>query len=288
MATQTALVVMHVEELDSVYRRHKDTWNDNLEFFLQAGKLHLRTLLWIRGSAIPEELPESYRCNPASETLVAAAASASSVIEIYGRLVRPSPVSETETTSLYSTTAAILPKNYFRCLIHATAFLLRFVCFNKTASESDREMARLHINMAITTLKSTGRGSSPRDDTARAAVVIAKLLEHGDLLEEQRLQIDDRGGASIYWDTIHKSLQVRGISTTRTDLMELIDPTRTIRPQAGKDSRRDSHMPTPSISSSFAPNLTGSEGGVTWDDSFTEFFDLNTFDFGELGGSITA
>ena len=47
-------------------------------------------------------------------------------------------------------------------------------------------------------------------------------------------------------------------------------------------------MPTPSLTSAFAQNLNEGDGGVTWDDTFTEFFDLNTFDFGELGGSIAA
>lgn len=289
LGTHTALVAMHSEELQGIHQRYKDIWDDDLEFFLQADKLHFYTTLWVRGSSTTKGLVANHRSSPPGETLIAATTSATSIIEIYQRLVENLCRCGTTSKSSSGTTAAIMPKNYFRCLMHATAFLLRFVCFNKTAREDDRETARLHIDMAAATLRRTVQNSFAKDDMARAGTILGKLLEHGDLLQEQRLQIDDRGGASIYWDTIHKSFQIRGISTTHTDLMELIDPTRSIKSHSQQiDRRRDSHLPTPSVSSMFASDVDPNESSVIWDDSLMEFFDLNRFDISDLNSSLTA
>lgn len=288
LTTHDALVKMHVDELDRIPQRHADIWGDNLDFFCQSAKVHLYISLLIRShrpTGVYGDVDLS-KATPPGDILVPATTCACLVIALYDRIVGSTEGSYDDAITS-ATMPSILPKAYFRRMSHAALFLLRFVCFSKSCQEATRDNAREHIVLAAAALKRTSRCAQPKDEAARGAATLERLLEHGDMLQEQRLQIDDRGGASIFWDTLHRSLQLKGASTARTDLMELIDPTRTIK-LSGRDAEafKNNQMPTPGAVAapvSDDSQTQPSEDAIVFDDSLMEFFDLNMFDIGEFG-----
>ena len=119
----------------------------------------------------------------------------------------------------------------------------------------------------------------------RAATALERLLNYTHMLQEQKLQIDDRGSASIFHDTLHRSSQLKGHSTAHTDLIELIDPTRTMKCAPTDTEAVKNKMPTPGATAiSDTTNIEGQlkDDTVVWDDSVVEFFDLNMFDLESL------
>jgi hypothetical protein len=94
-----------------------------------------------------------------------------------------------------------LPKNYFRTLVLATTFLLRFFVLNINATPQEQEMARNHVAIARQFLQVGAMG--PQDERMRGAKLFERLSRQKPVdPDSSKLKVDDRMGASLYYDAV--------------------------------------------------------------------------------------
>jgi hypothetical protein len=115
-----------------------------------------------------------------------------------------------------------LPKNYFRTLVLATTFLLRFFVLNIHALPVEQEMARNHVAIARRYLEVGAMG--PQDERMRGAKLFERLSRQQPVdLDNSKLKVDDRMGASLYYDAVatghalrHEPIEVEEASPKET------------------------------------------------------------------------
>jgi hypothetical protein len=94
-----------------------------------------------------------------------------------------------------------LPKSYFRTLVLATTFLLRFFVLNIHATPEEQEMARNQVAIARRFLEVGAMG--PKDERMRGAKLFERLSRQQPVdLDSSKLKVDDRMGASLYYDAV--------------------------------------------------------------------------------------
>lgn len=109
-----------------------------------------------------------------------------------------------------------LPKNYFRILVLSMVFLLRFFVLNNQAAPEEQELARNHVAIAQRFLNSGS--SDSEDERARAARLFRILSRQKPMdLEDSRLRIDDRMGASLVYDAVTTGHELRQLPTEVED-----------------------------------------------------------------------
>ena len=94
-----------------------------------------------------------------------------------------------------------LPKNYYRALVLSTAFLIRFFVLNNQATPDEQELARNHVAIAQRYLKLGC--NDPLDERVRGAILFDVLCRQKPIdLENAKLRVDDRMGASLVYDAV--------------------------------------------------------------------------------------
>jgi hypothetical protein len=94
-----------------------------------------------------------------------------------------------------------LPKNFYRALVLSTAFLIRFFVLNTQATPEERELARNHVAIAQRYLKFGS--NDPLDERVRGAILFDVLCRQEPIdLDNSKLRVDDRLGASLLYDAI--------------------------------------------------------------------------------------
>lgn len=217
------LVRMHCLDLDAVKAQYAAIWNDHLTFQFLSGKLHLYVPFLLR--QLKHNLEEAEAGNtkrPGSdEILLKGITAACRMIEIYDTFITTAnPVPGYKDHISFFT----LPKNYFRGLCHAVCLLLKFLSHD--LDPNVRLKSRQHVELAIASLRRSS--PDPEDEPVRASKMFEKVFNDGEQLLRHSQSIAERGSGSIFWDVLHQSFRLRGRSTYRTDLLELIDPTRTV------------------------------------------------------------
>ncbi|CAO2649469.1 Nn.00g068540.m01.CDS01 [Neocucurbitaria sp. VM-36] len=101
-----------------------------------------------------------------------------------------------------------LPKNYFRILILSTTFLLRFFVLNNQASPEEQELARNHVAIAQRFLNAASKDT--QDERVRGAILFEILSRQKPIdLENSKLRVDDRMGASLVFDAVTAGHELR-------------------------------------------------------------------------------
>lgn len=104
--------------------------------------------------------------------------------------------------------SATLPKNYFRVLVLSTAFLIRFFVLNAQAIPEEKELARNHVAIAQRYLNSLS--DDPLDERVRGATLFGILSRQKPIdLENSKLRVDDRMGASLVYDAVTMGQELR-------------------------------------------------------------------------------
>jgi hypothetical protein len=94
-----------------------------------------------------------------------------------------------------------LPKNFYRILVLSTAFLIRFFVLNDQATPEEQELARNHVAIAQRYLK--WGCNDPLDERVRGAILFDVLCRQKPIdLDNSKLRVDDRLGASLLYDAI--------------------------------------------------------------------------------------
>jgi hypothetical protein len=131
-----------------------------------------------------------------------------------------------------------LPKNYFRTLVLATTFLLRFFVLNIHATPEEQEMARNHVSIARRFLQVGAMG--PQDERMRGAKLFERLSRQQPVdLDSSKLKVDDRMGASLYYDAVatghalrHEPIEVEEASMKGTVEATIKPPETAAQPSA--------------------------------------------------------
>ncbi|KAF1839014.1 hypothetical protein BDW02DRAFT_564354 [Decorospora gaudefroyi] len=185
-----SLVKIIDTELDSLKARYPTPWTPRAETANLTAKLLLYTTVIIRPSTAP----------PLREILMrnALAAAVRTIYLMDQGLAYASPEFPNVPAENLQRT---LPKNYFRTLVLATTFLLRFFVLNRQASAEEQELARNHVAIAQRFL--TIGAVDPQDERMRGAKLFERLSRQAPVdLEEEKLRVDDRMGASLVFDAV--------------------------------------------------------------------------------------
>jgi len=258
----------HLQRLRKLKVDFKDAWELRLELLLQAAQLHLYMGFWTTCRNQVSDMT-AVHLGVYDDTLILASSVACQLLDVYCELAQTD--SEPCSPGAETRPAATLPKQAGFYAMQAVVLLLKYVCFSSEQDEENRQRAR----HSVLKCRDTFRHSSAQqlDERARAAAMIDVLFKSSDAWKDQAIQIDDRGSASMYWDTIHKSYKVRGRSTRRTDLLDLIDPTRTLVPDP------QILVPSANLDDELLPLPIEDE--ALWnellDESITDMLDMNMF-----------
>ncbi|KAF1953184.1 hypothetical protein CC80DRAFT_420876 [Byssothecium circinans] len=214
-----SLVKLIDSELDSLKTRYPTPYTTRVETAVLIAKLHLYTMTIIR---IQMDLTTR-------EILLKSGFSTALrivyILDQGGLAYRPTEYQHLTSESLQRT----VPKNYYRALVLATIFLLRFFALNIHALPEEQEIARNHVAMAQRYLKAGSM--SKGDERSRAASLLEMLSRQKPVdVDHTKLRIDDRMGASLVYDAI----------TTGHEL-------RNLNPEVEEESPSGHNMPAPPI-----------------------------------------
>ncbi|PVH98249.1 hypothetical protein DM02DRAFT_51421 [Periconia macrospinosa] len=196
-----SLIRLFDAELDGIRNRFPNTpWNARVEMASLIAKIHVYTMAVIR----------IYRDMTTREILMRRAyATALRIIYLCdqgGLALHPVEYKHLDTDFL----ERAVPKNYFRALFLATIFLLRFFALNIHAAPEEQEAARNHVAMAQRYLKA---GSLNKNDEKERAAFLLEVLSRQQPIDvdNDKLRIDDRMGASLVYDAITTGHKLRNL-----------------------------------------------------------------------------
>ncbi|KAF9734089.1 hypothetical protein PMIN06_008064 [Paraphaeosphaeria minitans] len=222
-----SLVKLIDTELDSLKSRFPTPWSPRIEMAVLVAKLHLYTMTIIRMQDFTSR--EVLMKNGYSVALRIV------YLSDQGLFHRSDDYPETTPSFLQQT----CPKNYFRALMLAAVFLLRFFALNINAPPEEQETAKNHVAIAQRFL--TAGAHNAIDGKARAALVIEVLSRQQPMdIDSTKLKIDDRMGASIVFDAITRGHELRNI---KADVEERTSP----RDNGDFQQRSVAEMPPPPV-----------------------------------------
>ncbi|ORX90664.1 hypothetical protein BCR34DRAFT_501846 [Clohesyomyces aquaticus] len=188
-------------ELDALQTRFPIDWTPRAEFTVLVAKLQLYTMTVIRPQGDPSSRDVLLRLGFAAALRVV-------YLTKEGLCFNSSESLDINPSMLQRS----LPKTYFRGLILAAIFLLRYFALNKRATPQEQEMARNHVAIVHAYLKE-GASTRVRDEKARAAALLENLVKQQPVdLENMKLRVDNRLGASLVIDAVSLSAELRGES----------------------------------------------------------------------------
>ncbi|KAJ4303014.1 hypothetical protein N0V90_001905 [Kalmusia sp. IMI 367209] len=204
-----SLVKLFDTELDSLRTKFPAPWSPRLEMAVLVAKLHLYTMTIIR-MQLDLTSREILMKNGYSVALRIV------YLSDQGLFYRSSDYPDLPAELLQRS----CPKNYFRALVLATVFLLRFFALNVNASPEEQEAAKNHIAIAQRFFKAGSK--DPSDEKNRAAMLLEILSRQEPMdIDNTKLRIDDRMGASLVFDAITKGHELRNI---KADVEERTSP----------------------------------------------------------------
>jgi hypothetical protein len=219
-AAHEALADKHLLEFNEIANRFASIWSKQLQLTALSVHLQLRTLCIL---AWGKEVHKSKASSHLKPQLGAAVTIAEEIVRVYESLL------EIDKCFSLQVKFWMLPKSYYRILVYACFFLVRFCCASEICDEDARVTAQQTVGRARDLLSRCSNhigGPFEGDEPGRASECLDVLLRHIETLKgQQALRIDDRGESSVVWDTLRHAYWLRGKSSYRTDLLEYIDPT---------------------------------------------------------------
>lgn len=161
-----------------------------------------------------------------------------------------------------------LPKLYFRALVFAAFYLLRY---HVSGPAVDGDLARSHVGTACSYLRKHSTDST--DEPGRAAAAIETLNRYSASKGMRAMRISDRMGASIFYDALAMASELR------------TKPVRLMSEQDEPQQRLGGSKPAERSESEFDDVRQGEDGGdsIGLPSEFMEDFDM---EFGELSRDL--
>ncbi|KAF2474393.1 uncharacterized protein BDR25DRAFT_215847 [Lindgomyces ingoldianus] len=196
-----SLVELIDGELDALQTRFPTDWTPRTEFNVLVAKLQLYTMTIVRTQS-----------DPASHDVLLKLGFSAALRIVYLSKESLPYVSDEHNDLNPAWLQRSLPKNYFRSLILAAIFLLRYFALNSRATAQERELARNHVIIVHAYFKE-GATNDTRDERLRAAALLEHLGQQQAVdIENAKLRIDNRLGASLLFDAISESAELRNKS----------------------------------------------------------------------------
>ncbi|KIW23370.1 hypothetical protein, variant [Cladophialophora immunda] len=186
-------------ELDTLCSAYGDVWSPRLEIQHLGAKLYLLSLcltVTSRRRSRPGDLDRTYATDLARVSIQLGLPSAVSLIHTISQLNR-----ESATPGHRQGLVVHYPKFYFRLVVFAVVFLMKFLRAAPGAAREDRELASSHIATAHRLFASFG----PARDFVRVAEVMADMARNlgvDDAPRDSADAVETRLGASLLYDTM--------------------------------------------------------------------------------------
>jgi hypothetical protein len=198
--TASTLLNLFNNELDNLLNAFKDIWSSRLEIQLLGAKLYLFSLCLTvvsKRRTLVDGIAKQYVPDPSRLPVQLGLPSAVSLIHNISKLNKESPTE----AHLPSSGVIHYPKHYFRLVVFAVGFLMKFLSTNPSASQEDRELAISHITTAHQFFSSFSGG----EDFARVAEAIEVLAKN--LRSDKQDDSDPvrtRSGASLLYNIFQR------------------------------------------------------------------------------------
>ncbi|CAM1508889.1 Fc.00g026280.m01.CDS01 [Cosmosporella sp. VM-42] len=204
-------------ELNLIEDRYADHWDSDIKFVVLDSKLHLIATLVISQDKQLGSANEGTPATPVDASLLAMLfdgfTCATQMVQIMCNNQEAPEVSEPlrkyaiPSNELYM---QCLPKLYFRALMFAAFYLLRYHAPQSAIPVADGNIAQNHVDMACNYLRRYS--VRPDDEPGRAAAVIETLSTFSAALPHASvgpMRIKERFGASIYYDALTRANELR-------------------------------------------------------------------------------
>lgn len=270
------LVQMCEREMDNIPLRLSCSLDSYMTFSFVVGKLHVYTLALVRegASSANKRRFDPHTRGATFQSLGMAAANR--VIELYcNGLETPPGQNDKHLIDRY----LALPKSFFRGVLFATFFLLKYFALNGSCPDEDKLSARNKVLMVHAKLRSTAPHQF--SESGRAATVIEVLCHHADSGNTNiGIEVEDRASASVAWGALILASKIRGNRSWSTNILHNINPT---SPPEEAESRApyndfDSH-PDPTAPAPAPGDENMSLPEDIWDQSFLDLLDFKAYDF---------
>ncbi|KEF63448.1 uncharacterized protein A1O9_01426 [Exophiala aquamarina CBS 119918] len=275
-SVRETLVQMCDREMDNIPLRLSCSLDTHLTFSFVVGKLHVYTLALVKEGA---SSTNKRRFDPHSrgatfQTLGMTAANR--IIELYCNTLDV-PIGHNDEALINRYLA--LPKMFFRGVLFATFFLLKYFALNNSCPNEDKLSARNKVLMVHAKLRATAPHQF--SESGRAAAVIEVLCRHADSgNSDLGIEVDDRASASVAWGALILASKIRGKTAWTANIRQHIDPTSPPQLDASQapytDSTPNSDLPEPG-----PHDETMSLPEDIWDQSFLDLLDFRAYEFNE-------
>lgn len=268
------LVQMCDREMDNIPLRLSSSLDSYLTFSFVVGKLHVYTLALVKegASSAHKRRFDPHTRGATYQNLGMTAANR--IIELYcNGLETPLGQSDKSLINRY----LALPKSFFRGVLFATFFLLKYFALNSSCPDEDKLSARNKVLMVHAKLRATAPHQF--SESGRAATVIEVLCHHADNGNANiGIEVEDRASASVAWGALILASKIRGKRSWAANILENINPT---SPPEAEDSQVPYTDFDPS-SDPTAPAATDEEMSLPediWDQSFLDLLDFRAYDY---------
>lgn len=195
-----AYITMFDRDLERVRGTFQDIWTEEIELNLLTAKLYLYSNSFVAGKpSLFHEVNGSHSDSSARVIIVSGLATAVRYVQAFSRL-------DQSATSPFSTGAAQptvgqlnrqthVPHHYFRTLAFSTFFLLKYLAVASDASESDKELAKNHLEIAHNIFR-----SFPDSKEHIGVAGTLDALKKTNVAKESK--VSTRLGASIFYEAL--------------------------------------------------------------------------------------
>ncbi|KIW83723.1 hypothetical protein Z517_02969 [Fonsecaea pedrosoi CBS 271.37] len=198
-STCSTLQSLFNTELDTLFTVYQDIWSPRLEIQRLGAKLYLFSLcltVTSKQRSRPQELDIPYAIDLARVSVQLGLPAAVSLIHTIVQLNNESLVQEPGNGGVIH-----YPKFYFRLVVFAVVFLMKFLSADPRAAQQDRELAFSHITAAHQFFSSF----APAQDFARVAEVMADMARNLRVdAQDHPSTVETRLGASLLYDTMRR------------------------------------------------------------------------------------
>jgi hypothetical protein len=273
-SVRETLVQMCDREMDNIPLRLSCSLDSYLTFSFVVGKLHVYTLALVKEGA---SSANKRRFDPHSrgatfQTLGMTAANR--IIELYCKSL-DSPAGQNDKNLIDRYLA--LPKTFFRGVLFATFFLLKYFALNSSCPDQDKLSARNKVLMVHAKLRATAPHQF--SESGRAATVIEVLCRHADNgNSDLGIEVEDRASASVAWGALILASKIRGRRSWTAQMLEHINPTSPSHAENSQAPDTDFN-PSSGLPDSGAPDENMSLPEDIWDQSFLDLLDFRAYDF---------
>jgi len=279
-SVRDSLVQLCDQELDNIPNQFPGLLDTFLTFTFLIAKLHLYTLALVKESRRLADKRGVDPCSPSTRFQYLGMTAAHRAIDLYCDDLATGPLFEAVKDRLVNFHRS-LPKNYFRGVLFATFFLLKYFALNSSCPEERRTTARNKILRVHAKL----REFAPHQlaEPGRAATVIEVLCRQGDpFTTEVGSEVEDRATASVAWDALISAANIRGRhNNVRTDLLDKINPTS----PTSRSSQNRSAVPNYLHDLNSAMLESAEENCLLpeeiWDQSFLDMLDFSAYNFSD-------